>query len=77
MNYNRKQMLYQKTDFNYHKIAHLDGIFHCCKCKKYNNVIYHNNQVQNSNQTQKHLAQCCMFCGTPNNIHSSYTRKNI
>ena len=50
MNHNRKQMLYQKTDFNHHKIAHLDGIFHCCKCKKYNNVIYHNNQEHNPNQ---------------------------
>ena len=49
----RLQMLYQKTDFNHHKICQLEGIFKCCKCKK-NNV-----------SKTEHM-QFCLFCGTPN-----------
>ena len=53
-NNNRLQKLYQKTDFNNHKICQLNGIFKCCKCKK-------NNSMQTNN-----LVQICLFCGTPN-----------
>ena len=59
----RKQMLYQKTDFNNHKICQLPNIFKCCKCKRNNNSIV----LQNS------LVQPCLFCGTPN----YNKRKNI
>jgi len=52
----RLQILYQKTDFNHHKICQLESIFKCCKCKK-NNTIMTNINVQS-----------CLFCGTPNNI---------
>ena len=52
---NRLQMLYQKTDFNHHKICQLNGIYKCCKCKK-NNIILPN------------LIQICLFCGTPNKV---------
>jgi hypothetical protein len=52
---NRLQMLYQKTDFNNHKICQLNGIYKCCKCKKNNNVIVD-------------LIQICLFCGTPNKV---------
>lgn len=64
MNYkninNRAQIKYQKTDFNSHKICQLNGIFICCKCKKYNSLLQTNN-----------LAQFCIFCGTPNNIKNN------
>lgn len=50
----RLQILYQKTEFNNHKICQLTGIFKCCKCKKNNSTI-NNNLIQN-----------CLFCGTPN-----------
>lgn len=56
-NQQRKQILYQKTDFNHHKICQLNGVFICCKCKKNNNVMNHSLQYQN-----------CIFCGTPNYI---------
>lgn len=52
----RKQILYQKTEFNNHKICQLDGIFKCCKCSKNNTTIYNT----------KNMFQYCMFCGTPN-----------
>lgn len=52
---NRLQMLYQKTDFNHHKICQLNGIYKCCKCKKNNNVL-------------ANLIQICLFCGTPNQV---------
>jgi hypothetical protein len=55
---NRLQMLYQKTEFNHHKICQLNGIYKCCKCKK-NNNISHN------------LIQLCLFCGTPNQVKSN------
>jgi hypothetical protein len=58
MNNNRLQMLYQKTDFNHHKICQLQGIFKCCKCKKNNNLMVEPNTV----------VQLCLFCGMPNNI---------
>jgi hypothetical protein len=54
------QILYQKTDFNNHKICQLNTIFKCCKCKKNNNIVNSSNNYQ-----------LCLFCGTPN-----YTRKN-
>jgi serine/threonine protein kinase len=54
----RKQMLYQKTDFNNHKICQLNNIFKCCKCKRNNNCDI----------LSKSLAQSCLFCGTPNYV---------
>ena len=54
MNNRRLQMLYQKTEFNNHKINQLSTIFRCCKCKK-NNSVYSNNSFQ-----------YCIFCGMPN-----------
>lgn len=58
MNNNRFQILYQKTDFNHHKICQLSGIFKCCKCKKNNSVLV---------EPDKKF-QLCLFCGMPNNI---------
>lgn len=52
---NRLQILYQKTDFNHHKICQLNGIYKCCKCKKNNNIL-------------PNLIQFCLFCGTPNQV---------
>jgi hypothetical protein len=57
-NNNRLQKLYQKTDFNHHKICQLNGIFKCCKCKKNNTIMIIENQK----------FQLCSFCGTPNNV---------
>ena len=55
---NRIQILYQKTDFNNHKICQMPGIFKCCKCKRNNSVMVLPNI----------LSQNCLFCGTPNYI---------
>lgn len=60
-NNNRLQMLYQKTEFNHHKICQLNGIYKCCKCKK-NNLINENS------------IQVCLFCGTPNQVKSDIER---
>ena len=54
----RKEMLYQKTDFNTHLICQLPTIFKCCKCKRNNNIVV----------TQPILSQSCLFCGTPNYV---------
>lgn len=54
-NNHRAQMLYQKTEFNSHKICQFSSIFKCCKCKKNNNIMETN-----------HSFQLCLFCGTPN-----------
>ncbi len=54
----RKQILYQKTDFNSHLICQLPSIFKCCKCKRNNNIFVEPNI----------LSQNCMFCGTPNYV---------
>jgi len=51
-------MLYQKTDFNHHRICQLKGIFKCCKCKR-------NNSTQLDKERE---AQYCLFCGMPNKI---------
>jgi len=53
----RKEIIYQKTDFNNHLICQLPNIFKCCKCKKNNTIFIINNFFQN-----------CIFCGTPNYI---------
>jgi hypothetical protein len=59
MNKNRLQILYQKTDFNHHKICQLSSIFKCCKCKKNNSIM-----------VDKSLTvQLCLFCGMPNQIN--------
>ncbi len=64
----RVQMLYQKTEFNSHKICQLNGIFKCCKCKKNNNLVVQSNL----------LVQLCLFCGTPNQVKQEiYLAKNI
>jgi hypothetical protein len=57
-NRHRLQMLYQKTEFNNHKICQLNGVFKCCKCKKNNSVMV----------GPSILVQLCLFCGMPNNI---------
>lgn len=54
----RKQILYQKTEFNNHLICQFPTIFKCCKCKRNNNIV--ENNVTPS--------QFCLFCGTPNYI---------
>jgi len=58
MNNRRLQILYQKTDFNNHKICQLNCIFKCCKCKKNNTILTELNTP----------VQSCLFCGTPNHI---------
>jgi hypothetical protein len=58
---NKKQIIYQKTDFNNSLICQLPNIFKCCKCKKYNTIFVDNNI----------LSQLCLFCATPN-----YIKKN-
>lgn len=58
-NNSRHQILYQKTDFNSHKICQLNSIFKCCKCKK-NNTTEGTLTIQN-----------CLFCGTPNYTKNS------
>ena len=57
-NNHKNQIIYQKTDFNTHKICQLSNIFKCCKCKKNNNILVELNI----------LSQFCIFCGTPNYI---------
>lgn len=54
----RKQILYQKTNFNNHLICQLPTIFKCSKCKYNNNIMVHENI----------LFQACLFCGNPNYI---------
>jgi hypothetical protein len=54
----RKQMIYQKTQFNTHLICQLSTIFKCSKCKKNNNILVSKNIV----------SQNCLFCGMPNYI---------
>jgi hypothetical protein len=54
----RKQILYQKTDFNNNLICQLPSIMKCCKCKRNNNIVVPENV----------LAQQCLFCGTPNYV---------
>jgi hypothetical protein len=54
----KKEILYQKTDFNSHLICQLPGIFKCCKCKRNNNTLV----------AAHILSQNCLFCGTPNYV---------
>ena len=59
MNVNRrKQIVYQKTEFNKSLICQLPNIFKCIKCKQ-NNNIFENINV---------FTQACLFCGTPNYV---------
>jgi hypothetical protein len=53
----RKQIMYQKTEFNNSSICQLSNIFRCNRCKK-NNTI----------QTNTNVFQLCLFCGNPNYI---------
>jgi hypothetical protein len=55
----RKQILYDKTEFNTHLICQLPSIFKCCKCKK-NNYIFVEKEV---------ISQNCIFCGMPNYVN--------
>jgi len=61
-NKHRLQMLYQKTDFNHHKICQLNGIFRCSKCKKNNSIMVEPNVY----------VQLCLFCGMPNDIKHTF-----
>jgi hypothetical protein len=54
----RKEILYQKTEFNNHLICQLPCIFKCCKCKRNNSIVVPNEV----------LSQSCLFCGTPNYV---------
>jgi hypothetical protein len=58
MNNHRKQILYQKTDYNHSKISMFQNIFVCCKCKKNNTIIVE----------PKIFSQNCLFCGCPNYV---------
>jgi len=55
----RKEILYQKTEFNNHLICQLPGVFKCCKCKRNNSTIVDKNTI----------SQLCLFCGNPNYIN--------
>ena len=59
----RKQIIYQKTEFNNSAICQLPNIFKCSKCK-------HNNTIQNINI----LYHNCLFCGNPNFISNKLRR---
>ena len=54
----RKQMVYQKTEFNNHLICQLNTIFKCSKCKRNNDILVNTNI----------LSQLCLFCGMPNYV---------
>jgi hypothetical protein len=54
----RKQMMYQKTEFNSHLICQLPSIMKCCKCKRNNNILV----------SDTINVQSCLFCGTPNYV---------
>ena len=58
-NNHRKQMVYQKTQFNNYLICQLPCIFKCSKCKKNNNILVEKDVI----------SQNCLFCGTPNYVH--------
>jgi hypothetical protein len=57
-NIQKKQIKYQKTDFNYSKICMFPNIFKCSRCK-------HNNTIQPKAGI---IYQNCLFCGNPNYI---------
>ena len=67
MNKNRVQILYQKTDFNHHKICQLQNVFKCCKCKKNNTIMVDDNTI----------IQLCLFCGMPNLVKDSSKIKQM
>ena len=64
MNDQKKQVLYQKTDFNSYLICQLPCIFKCCKCKKNNSILVE--------KTVK--SQLCLFCGTPNYVNQPFKK---
>ena len=53
----RKQIIYQKTEFNTFSICQYNSILKCIKCKRNNNILVNNNTIQP-----------CLFCGTPNYV---------
>jgi hypothetical protein len=54
----RKQIMYQKTQFNNHLICQLPNVFKCCKCKRNNSCDFDKDKP----------VQFCLFCGTPNYV---------
>jgi hypothetical protein len=64
-NKHRKQMVYQKTQFNNYLICQLPCIFKCSKCKKNNNILVEKDVI----------SQNCLFCGMPNYISTSTFKK--
>jgi len=62
----KKQILYQKTDFNSYLICQLQCIFKCCKCKKNNSILVEKNVK----------SQFCLFCGMPNYVNLSTFKKS-
>ena len=54
----RKQIIYQKTEFNTFSICQYNSILKCIKCKRNNNIL------ENKNIS----IQPCLFCGTPNYV---------
>ena len=58
----KKQILYQKTEFNNSKICMFPNIFKCSKCKQ-------NNTTNNKDGV---IYQNCLFCGNPNYIKKKY-----
>lgn len=53
----RKQLVYQKTEFNKSLICQLPNILKCSKCRRNNTLQQTNNSLQNY--------QNCLFCGNP------------
>lgn len=58
MNNTRKEIMYQKTEFNNWSICMLPQIIKCSKCKK-NNTVIPELSVNFQN---------CLFCGNPNYV---------
>ena len=54
----RKQIIYQKTEFNTFSICQYNCILKCIKCKRNNNILPDKNI----------FIQPCLFCGTPNYV---------
>ena len=57
-NIKKKQIIYQKTEFNSNLVCQMPGIFKCCKCKRNNSIMV----------LPTIISQNCLFCGTPNYV---------
>jgi hypothetical protein len=62
----RKQIIYQKTDFNNASICQLNNIMKCGKCKKNNMIV-----------NDRLAYQLCLFCGNPNYIMNNKFLRTI